>query len=77
MTMQSTTTDVQLVCLNGATGEAVEAATGKLPTFSLHNGRSVSMRYIEADVEVSRASAMRHSKGTGSCCQDGQRLERA
>ena len=40
---------MQRVRLATATGEAVEAATGKRSTFSLHDGRSVSIRYNEAD----------------------------
>ena len=43
----------------------VEAATGKRSAFSLHDGRSVSIRDSEADVKF--PTVRRHSKVTGSC----------
>ena len=43
--------DNQLVRLTTATGEAVDTATGKRSVISLHDGRSVSIRYNEADVK--------------------------
>ena len=80
--------DVQFVRLTTATGEAVEAATGKRSTFSLHDGRSVSIRYTEADVTfptVVAREATQQGKwfvfGLGTklvvAHQDGQRVERS